>query len=219
MIYLYRYDVPAFLDQAVIYAMLERTSPEKRHSFRRMGSSSHMLQSLCGDILVRAMACRALGKENHQLVFAKNPHGKPYLAGEEGFRFSVSHTGKIVVVGISDRELGVDVEGGRPATSRIIGRFFTEAEARFIREGEKEWEDRFFQVWTRKEAYIKWLGKGLAIPMQSFDVVTGPVTKLLHTQRGRDVIISCCAVEIEAPSLEIISETQFTAIQEELGPI
>ena len=83
-------------------------------------------------------------------------------------------SGGVALVAVaSDREIGVDVEAVRPERDpeRIATRFFSVVEvAALLAEPPKERPAAFFRCWTRKEAYIKAVGDGLAIPLDSFDV-------------------------------------------------
>lgn len=113
------------------------------------------------------------------LRFRLNPWGKPALdhpATE--VCFNVSHSGDVALYAIATgSELGVDVEQVRDgrADDVIVKHFFSPREV-------SAWNaldlsarrDAFFRCWTRKEAYIKAVGRGLAIPLSSFDVSLGP---------------------------------------------
>ncbi len=96
-----------------------------------------------------------------ELCGAKNPtvlcteSGKPYFA-ELSVKFSVSHSGGRVILAVSDKEIGADIQKINPRAMRVAERFFTESECEYVG-GEVQ---RFFEIWTKKEAYGKWLGGG-----------------------------------------------------------
>jgi 4'-phosphopantetheinyl transferase len=75
-----------------------------------------------------------------------------------------------------EREVGVDVEAVRPERDleQIATRFFSSLEvASLLAEPPEERPAAFYRCWTRKEAYMKAVGDGFAIPLDSFDVVFG----------------------------------------------
>jgi 4'-phosphopantetheinyl transferase len=72
----------------------------------------------------------------------------------------------------SDLDIGFDVEEARrPAPLDLAPRYFSRREiAQLGRLPPARRADRFYALWTFKEAYIKGRGLGLAIPLDSFTV-------------------------------------------------
>lgn len=74
------------------------------------------------------------------------------------------------MVCISDKEVGIDIEKIKGVKPDIVGRFFTIDEIEYIFLANEDVDRRFYEIWTKKEAYIKWSGKGLSMPLVSFSV-------------------------------------------------
>lgn len=120
-----------------------------------------------------------------------NNRGKPYIKGlpEEMF-ISVTTADEVMVVVFSDKPVGIDGERltrfendrreKKPDYINLAERFFTGEEAEYVRDGAVEGE-QFAQVWVRKEAYVKYTGKGLS-DFANFSVVDG--SKLLNKVNG-----------------------------------
>lgn len=117
-----------------------------------------------------------LAAEPRELVFAYGHRGKPALAGPWASQlyFNVSHSSGIAMYAVSStRPLGIDVEYQRhvPDMLRIAERNFSASEAAALRAAPPDRAcEAFFRCWTRKEAYVKALGDGLAMPLDSFEV-------------------------------------------------
>lgn len=133
--------------------------------------------------LVRRVLSRYAPSPPHAWHFSTNAYGRPAIAAPEtpaGLDFNLSHTaGMIVCLVGRQRELGVDVEDRHRArrTLDIAERFFSPREARELRELPSHAQgDRFMELWTLKEAYIKARGLGLRIPLAhfSFDLSATP---------------------------------------------
>lgn len=128
-----------------------------------------------------------LGLDQADIAVAEN--GRPYHR-EQKLQFNLSHSHERAVLGLSRDPrlldgLGVDIEWiGRRVDYVSIGRrFFTPEEHRWI--GTEA--DRFFHVWTRKEAVLKSNGVGLRVELDSFDVMTDRVA--VHVT-GRPLVVS-----------------------------
>lgn len=142
-----------------------------------------------------------------QQQFTNNPWGKPLLSDRDDLHFSLSHSGCWAVCAISDTPVGVDVELPR-CTLRIAKRYFhpeelTAADSVFLT-----------RLWTAKEAFVKALGRGLTIPLDSFVVHLepdqanlhqsySPLPYRLHEYRLDDSILSLCTVD-DKPDLVFV---------------
>jgi 4'-phosphopantetheinyl transferase len=94
-------------------------------------------------------------------------HGKPQLVDRSDLDFSLSHSGGLALIAVaSGRPVGADVERVRPRTDVLaIARGSLSARERQAIESPGTDEARreaFFRCWTRKEAYLKGVGTGLA---------------------------------------------------------
>lgn len=145
--------------------------------------------------IIRDILAGYLNVSPATLEFSNNAYGKPALAGplSNALRFNLSHSGELVVLAIArDREVGVDVEQYAPdrADLAVAEYYFSPSEVARLRSLSAALRPRgFLNCWTRKEAYIKALGMGLSIPLDSFDVSLAPdePAALLRTSVTADV--------------------------------
>ena len=151
-------------------------TPEERDQEHRFHFVRDRRRYLITRALVRTVLSRYLDIEPADWRFAPNPYGRPHVvnAGYEqcGLCFNISHTQGLIAVGVTwHRELGVDVEHirARPVSLDIADRFFAPAEvAELASVSPDRRQDRFFEYWTFKEAYVKARGAGLTIPLEQF---------------------------------------------------
>lgn len=103
-------------------------------------------------------------------------HGKPELEQRTGFpmlHYNLSHSKEYAAIAVAQSPVGIDVEDPRelPDMRSIARSTFHPGEASAIlsRSG-KDAEAAFFCCWTRKEAVVKAIGKGLFMPLDCFEV-------------------------------------------------
>ncbi|MGW5660938.1 4'-phosphopantetheinyl transferase family protein [Streptomyces sp. NPDC003758] len=140
--------------------------------YERIGSPEHRHRFAASRMLLKHAAAAALGAEPEQLELARRPGGRPYVRGCDQLEVSLSHTGRMLVVAVSQLGLvGVDVEAAdRPVLGSPVERDICIArEAEDI--GRLPAERRnaaLVRLWTLKEAYSKALGFGMRLPFTSF---------------------------------------------------
>lgn len=102
------------------------------------------------------------------------PHGRP--ATDAGVHFSLSHTRGVALLAFADEPVGVDVE--RVPKARTVSEIEDQlhpAERRELAElTEEQRPAAFVRVWTRKEAYLKGKGIGLADGLSRDHMGSGP---------------------------------------------
>lgn len=109
-------------------------------------------------------------------MFRVNAHGKPSIAMNDENRsrlaFNIAHTRGLVVSAVGrDVDLGVDVEGIDDAFPwrSVAEDYFHGDEVREIAScAEAEQPRRFVELWVLKEAFVKAMGTGLSIPLNTF---------------------------------------------------
>ncbi len=131
--------------------------------------------------LLRMTLAEALGRAPADLRFDFGPQDKPFLArprAGSALQFNVSHAGDVAVIATAWHHLvGVDVERVRAdiAFATVAERLFSPRERAELADVASASRVRaFFNIWTRKEAYIKAHGLGLSMPLDSFDVAVAP---------------------------------------------
>ena len=124
---------------------------------------------------LRFILAKYLGIKSNQIELAYNHKGKPFLASshQSKIKFNLSHKNQYTIYGISDHDLGLDLEEIKHdiKAEDIAKRFFTNEEYREICQlREESKREYFFQLWTAKEAYLKAIGEGLSGGLNSINL-------------------------------------------------
>jgi 4'-phosphopantetheinyl transferase len=109
----------------------------------------------------RIILSRYLQMPPNQLEFVLGDNKKPYLMSNNGtiLHYNLSHAGGWIVLAIARLPVGADVEFVDPEFpfQDILEDNFSEEEVDYI----GTLPERFFTLWTRKEAILKATGQGL----------------------------------------------------------
>jgi phosphopantetheine--protein transferase-like protein len=93
------------------------------------------------------------------LPIFRDANGKPHFNDAVSTSFSISHSGRLSVAAYSGDSVGVDIEkiNANRDLSKIAQRFFTQNELKDFMTAQSV--DSFYEIWTRKEAYVKYRGE------------------------------------------------------------
>jgi phosphopantetheinyl transferase (holo-ACP synthase) len=175
--------------------LYDHTAPGASEELLRAAAADYCGVAHCGDAF----------------TVAHGPHGKPYFSApplRDRVHFSLSHSGAYLAVLFHDAQVGLDIEDLRIRSAltkermeRIAARFFTEDERQYVLAGERSGlRQRFFDIWTAKEAYIKYTGRGMSEKLSSFSALQPPDGVTITTfSPGPGLICSRCAREESDP--------------------
>lgn len=164
--YLY---IPAQLRWEDACSRLPQLGEERRQRIERLRFEKDKIASLLSQCLLHMALEDALGQKLAPLAFSYNAYGKPSIPALS-CDFSLSHTDGCVAVAVAREAVGIDVERVQGAHDELAARFFHPQERQWL----QRQDDRtraFYEIWTRKEAYLKMRGTGLHTPLQSFSAL------------------------------------------------
>ena len=189
------------------YSSLEQLIDlEKKQRLRKFHRYIDAQRGLLGDVLARYAIGLENGLENSGITFKINEYGKPFLYCNPAVCFNISHAGQYVVCAIDGNQIGIDVEEIKPIDIKIAEKFFCGREKQYV--VGTIYEDtmyRFFRVWTMKESYIKKIGKGLSIPLATFDVFDLCDCFFFEVFRDDEAVCSICTETDETPHITALS--------------
>lgn len=143
--------------------------------------------------LLRLLIGRCMDVDPSTFEFAYTEHQKPYLpAASLGvpISFNITHSHNLALIALTlERMIGVDIEFIRHNVEfrKLAKRFFSKQESRAL----DAYDDTllpaaFFACWTRKEAFVKALGDGIAFGLHDFTVSVDPRDREVALLTDRD---------------------------------
>lgn len=126
----------------------------------------------------------ALYTQQHpaEVVISVRKYGKPYLASGE-LHFNISHSDELAIMAFSENRLGIDIEKIQPIDDAVlvVNHQYSTCEQQYWSSlDEDERLSAFYKIWTGKEAFIKFIGTGLTMPLKSFDIVVNDETRYIR---------------------------------------
>jgi 4'-phosphopantetheinyl transferase len=154
---------------ALLCRYLPVFSPNYREKILRFRNWKDAQLSLLGRLLLNYGINTKFPQYSDSLEIAYTAHRKPYFKNNN-LKFNITHSKSMAICVLSDgADLGIDVEGIAPVNIDDFKEYMTPFEwQQIIKSSQKE--TAFYQYWTKKEAVIKADGRGLSIPLKSFEI-------------------------------------------------
>lgn len=156
-----------------LYSLLSEDECARASSFHFV---EHQQAFVANRGRLRTVLAHYLGCLPEDLHFVHGAQGKPGLTDDQGrgLTFNLSHTDGLAVLALSrGRQIGVDVERVKALSDLldIAQQQFSTAECRQLAALPAERQrEAFYSCWTRKEAFLKGIGTGLARNLADFEV-------------------------------------------------
>jgi 4'-phosphopantetheinyl transferase len=165
----------AALDEIALVAALELLNRAELERAQRITCDDYRLQVVKARALLRRLLARLTGASPESFEFEEGVGKQPRLrVNPWGLHFSVSHAGDRVAVAVSSAPIGIDIERVESdcGWQAIAETCFHPSERGLLEAvGEAGACGAFFEIWTRKEAYLKAIGSALDTDPPSFSTV------------------------------------------------
>lgn len=200
----YLFSLTPLQNEQVQQRVMEVLSESDRSYIDELKSCKKRVTSLAGKLLLQYVA-HIHGFESFHLMYGEQ--GKPYFSDIRNFFFNISHSGDYLILALSRLEIGVDIEQIRKELPRFPEKMLSSIDFSFWQKQVDSEKIRcFFELWTRKESYIKLSGdnifrkaKGISVSDgERFLESMGEPTSFFHTCQWNDYMISVSTLEEKA---------------------
>ncbi len=207
--YIFLASIDFLTDSSLFERALQFASKERQQRALAYTYPSGKARSLGAALLLD----EALRRTNSQIPLPaeiiRNEYGSPSIKNEPSVFISISHAGNYAAAGVSSSAIGVDIETIRKCNSGLCKKCFAQDEQDLIfsQKTKEDTDLAFSKIWTRKESYIKAIGKGLAQPLAQFSALNDEV--IIEEKRTNffcktympkeDCIFSVCSTKKDFP--------------------
>jgi len=137
------------------------------------------------------------------LQFDIGEYGKPRLISDS-LHFNLSHTDDHLLIAVGNvPDIGIDVErvNQRSNLAAIVQRILSKDELHQWRQLSPDQQlDAFYRLWTKKEAFVKAVGRGIALGMELCELEVEQGGQLIAIPSAYGVVSDWQVTELAVPS-------------------
>lgn len=145
--------------------VLTEEEHNRKDCFQSLNASRKFVLSR---VYLKLLLCEFIGVRIESIIIRQEERGKPFLVGEEfvDIDFNISHAKDLLAIAITrGARIGIDIEYVEYNThiKSIAENFFSHEEQQLVITGlNKGYYHPFYRLWTRREAFLKGIGHGIA---------------------------------------------------------
>lgn len=176
-----------------ITSLIENLDNEERLRAGRYHFDADRNRSIISRSFLKVLLAKEIGLHATEVKIKKDSFEKPYLSSNPSLYFNISHSGDFILIIIGDKKVGIDIEkiNYTQDYSDIIPTIFSKYEIDELL-GCSNKTLTFYKFWTRKEAILKAIGKGINEDLKSITVTDGEhsVSSEILSQNSQFVVLS-----------------------------
>lgn len=159
--------------------------------------SKRQIELLAGDFAVKTVFSELMQIPYDKVEICRIE--KPYVRNSS-YHFNLSHSGDYLLLAVGDAPVGADIEKMTKIRPKTLEKYFADEEQERV---EKEGKHAFFEIWTKKESYVKYTGEGI---IGLSKISTYPEEVAFFIKQYEDYQIAVCSKKNSLPNqIEILS--------------
>ena len=216
---LYLYNMQSKLTDEELYILYESLPSFRREKIHEYRKKNDIRNSIISYRLLEYAMMKEVGiyLRSQKHIWRYGKYGKPYLADFPNIHFSISHCSHAVLLGLSNDEIGVDVEDYIDTYDESLNFILSQREEDIIIKS-KYPNQVFTSIWTLRESYMKYTGVGLCENISTMDVIRlGKISdlKLSHKRYEDFCFSSWCSKRLNVMELTKRNILEFYRSKEE----
>ena len=208
------------VEKKLFDALLFYVDEQVKVRIKRYKKREDQVRTLLAHTLSKMVLAQELSLTPQHLSYKVTKYGKYELANHEMF-FNLSHSNEYVVCAVSHKRVGIDIEKKQQRNFQLFTNVWSDREKKHYNIYDRT---TFYQLWTAKESYVKYLGIGLSTSLPDISVYKdGSIGE--HQQRSeaqieyvnvdKEYVCAVCSEE-QIDSIEIISIKQLAYFYQRL---
>lgn len=155
------------MDDAAYLEALSLMSAERRKQVSELAMEQDRKRAAAGELLARRALGEKLGMDAKDVALQYDEEGRPCVEGAAQ-HLSIGQSGLYVVCAVSECPIGMHIEVVRGAEEKFMRRVCTDKEWDYVRPYDDGGYERFWEIWTAKEAIFKLTGQGPLLGLSCF---------------------------------------------------
>lgn len=184
-------------------------SENRQKKIERYYFDHSKITSLFAGLLSVSIISESTGIPFDDIKFYESENGKPYICDVTDYHFSISHSGGCIAFAENTEPVGIDTEEIKDAKINIAKKYFTNEEYEYIKKSQNS-DEAFFEIWTKKEAYVKMTGEGMSCGFDTFSTLGSKIKGKFYTWQQNQYMLSVYSHNFTPGIVNIkeISETE-----------
>ncbi len=141
---------------------LENLPQDKKEQIEKIKGSDRKNEILVGQNHLKSLIFFYKGQR--EFFITNGVNGKPEINIDK-FYFNLSHSKELICYGLSINNLGIDIEPENRNISHAISK-------KLLQNTYDKNTLSLVQVWTIKEAFLKFLGTGISTPIEEIEIIS-----------------------------------------------
>ncbi|MFS0752433.1 4'-phosphopantetheinyl transferase family protein [Oceanobacillus sp. 1P07AA] len=156
--------IPSYQNWREVLYYSRYISQQRQDRIQRYKKVGDAYRSLTSELLLRKILLDHFQLDD--VAISINKQGKPYLPYHSDIHFNLSHSGEWCVCTVGEKQVGIDIEYIGVIPENMIFTIISDEEL----ESEDDLQHLFYEKWTVLESYLKMIGTGLYLPLDSVEM-------------------------------------------------
>ncbi len=185
------------LSEQRYWSFLNQVEKQKAQAFTRLEVQKKYIKTRG---VLRKTIASYLDIKPHKVAIKTGEYGKPFLMNNEVY-FNLSHSGNQFVIAVSNTgDIGIDMEQcrDRKGMAGIVNKCFSDEEISYWQGlSPSQQLTAFYYFWVRKEAFVKAVGRGIALGLEQCVINLQNQNQFLHIPKEYGTASSWKVIDVE----------------------